>query len=193
MVSIQKIGENKRLALLDLHAFSLSKGLITRRELERGGFRHLLKELFGREIEPQYTPEGKPFLNSENCHISLSHSHDMLAVIVNSEEATGVDIELIRDKVLKIKHKFLSEKELKFAGENVEKLIVYWACKEALYKLYGMKEVDFIENLHVEDLVLKEKGEISAEIGLQHFHKKYRLHYEKLKDYMLVYVLNEVK
>jgi 4'-phosphopantetheinyl transferase len=42
-------------------------------------------------------------------HISISHSHDKLAIIVNEKEATGIDIELIRDKVLKIKHKFLSQ------------------------------------------------------------------------------------
>ena len=86
-------------------------------------------------------------------NLALQHccTVDKLAIIINISENTGIDIELVRDKVLKIQHKFLNKKELLFAKDNVEKLITIWAAKEAMYKVYGLKELDFITNLFVED------------------------------------------
>lgn len=117
----------------------------------------------------------------------------MLAVSVNKQEETGIDIELIRDKVLKIRHKFLNKAEMAATGNNVEKLIAYWACKEAMYKIYGLKEVDFIQHLFVDDFEMKKEGDIVGEIRMPAFKKRYRMHYQKLEDYILVYIVNEIK
>jgi len=193
LLRVKKINENLQLGLLKLPEYAAVKGLGTKRDVEKSGTRYLLSQLLGKEVEPDYTPEGKPFLNSEKCHISISHSHDRLAILVNTREHTGVDIELIREKVLKVKHKFLNKSEIKAVGDNIEKLIVYWGAKESLYKVYGLKEVDFARHLAVEDFDLDVEGELQGEIRLENLHKKYRLRYEKLEDYMLVYVLNELK
>jgi len=105
---------------------------------------------------------------------------------------TGIDIELIRDKVLKIQDKFLSDDEIRDAENNVDKLILYWGAKETLFKLYGLKEIVFADHLFIHDFELKNQGLLTAEIRLETFHKKLSLHYEKLEDYMLVYVLEEL-
>ncbi len=178
---------------MKLPEYAALHGLGFKREIERNGSQFLLKEVLGKHVEPVYTDQGKPFLEGENCHISISHSHDMLAVCVNNAEATGIDIELIRDKVIKIRHKFLNKAETNAAGNNIEKLIVYWACKESLYKIYGLKEVDFIQHLFVNDFELSNEGDITGEIKMTGFNKKYKMHYQKLQDYMLVYILNEIK
>jgi phosphopantetheinyl transferase len=138
-----------------------------------------------------YDPVGKPFLTGESTHISVSHSHDKLAIMCDCKAPTGVDIEQVRDKVLRIKHKFLNKKELKCANDNVEKLITYWACKEALYKINGLEKIDFVTHLAVDDFEMRESGTVTGTVRVENFHKKYLLHYEKLEDYVLVYVLNE--
>lgn len=191
--SISSINNNIKLAILHLPDYAVFTGLSGKRELEKGATLFLLKKLFNRQVALEYSKEGKPEIREENCHISISHSHDKLVIIYNNAEATGVDVELIRDKVLKIKDKFLSQQELHEADNNVEKLIIYWAAKESLYKLYGLKEVEFIKHLHVQPFELKTKGTLTGEIDLESFRKKFNLHYEKLEDYMLVYVLNELK
>lgn len=192
MFAIRKINENTQLGLLHLPDFAVFTGLSVKRELEKKGTAFLLEKLFNRSVELSYTNEGKPELLNANCHISISHSHDKLAIICNTKKVTGIDVELIRDKVLKIKDKFLSLSEVNEAKENVEKLIIYWAAKETLYKIYGLKEVEFAKHLHVHPFQLRTEGQLIGEINLESFRKKFNLHYEKLEDYMLVYVLDEV-
>jgi phosphopantetheinyl transferase len=112
-----------------------------------------------------------------------------LALIVNKTHNTGVDIELIRDKVKQVKHKFLNAAEALAAGESIEHLVRFWAAKETLYKIYGLKELDFIENLAVEDF---EDNKIIGKITKHHFHQKQLLHWEKLGQYILVYSVHEI-
>ena len=181
-----------RLGILHLPDFTAFTGISAKRELEKKGTAFLLEKLFNKVVELSYNKEGKPEIQKENCHISISHSHDKLVIMCNPQSPTGVDIELIRDKVLKIKDKFLSQVELKEAADNVDKLIIYWAAKEALYKLHSFKEVEFIKHLFIHPFELKTQGRLVGEIRLESFNKKLRLHYEKLEDYMLVYILEEI-
>lgn len=190
---IKEINKNVRLGILHLPDYSLFTGITAKRETEKKATAFLLEKLFNKAVALSYNTEGKPELKAENCHISISHSHDKLVIICNTKEATGVDVELIRDKVLKIKDKFLSVAELNEAKDNVEKLIIYWAAKETLYKVYGLKEVEFAKHLLIHPFELKQEGKICGEINLDSFRKKFNLHYETLEDYILVYILDELK
>jgi phosphopantetheinyl transferase (holo-ACP synthase) len=192
LVEIREINKTIRLGLLHLPDYAVFTGISGKRELEKNGAVYLLEKMFNKACELNYSEEGKPSIKNSDCHISISHSHDKLVILSNNASYTGVDIELIRDKVIKIKDKFLSEPELTTVQDNVEKLIIYWAAKEALYKLYGKKEVEFARHLYVHPFDLSSSGEITGEIRLETFQKKFRLHYEKLGEYMLVYILEEL-
>jgi 4'-phosphopantetheinyl transferase len=192
LIEIRNINDRMTLGLLHLPDYAAFTGLSGKRELERNATAYLLEKMFNNKCKLEYSPEGKPSIKGEACHISISHSHDKLAIISNEAAPTGVDVELIRDKVLKIKDKFLSAEELNEANDNVEKLIIYWAAKEALYKLYGLKEVEFAKHLYVHPFDLSFPGKLTGEIRLEKFQKKFNLHYEKLEDYMLVYILEEL-
>lgn len=190
MIEIREINENISIALLDLGAFALEQNIHVKRDLERAGTRFLLKHLLKTEAyELCYTAENKPFLKGRSEHISISHSHDKLVIILNRQENTGIDIEQIRDKVRNIQGKFLSEAELAFAGNDPEKLITFWAAKEAMYKVYGLKELEFIKNLRVEDYT---GAELSGHIELNGLRKNYRLIHETIDNYKMVYVLHEL-
>lgn len=190
MINILKIDSFSTIGILDLAIFAKGRADVARRELEKMGSLLLLGELLKtKSFELCYSPANKPFLKDRVEHISISHSHDKLAIIINTNENTGIDIELIRDKVLKIQHKFLSEKELLFAKDNVEKLITIWAAKETLYKVYGLKEVNFITDLAIEDF---DSSTIIGKIDIGSFKKKYKLACENVGEYKMVYVLNEL-
>lgn len=159
--------------------------------------RILAEQLSGeKDIRIFYDKHNKPILKNSKKHISISHSHDILAVILDDHE-TGIDIEIIKPKVLRIKEKFMSEDELKsLQKENLpEQLTVYWCAKESLYKLYGKKELAFKENLCVEPFRYSEKGIIKGWIKISAIQKSFALQYEKLNsgddNYMLAYVINE--
>ncbi len=190
MINIRKISPTISIGILDLKVFRQEHLNLLKRDLEKTGSLFLLGELLKtNEFELAYTSANKPFLKGRTEHISISHSHDKLAIIIDQNQNTGIDIELMRDKVKKIQHKFLNPAELTFARDHIERLITIWGAKEALYKLYGLKEVDFIKNLFIEDF---DGDDIFGKIDIGSFKKRYKLRSENLDGYKLVYVLNEL-
>ncbi len=187
--NVLKINEFISIGILDLKVFSAEQITLNKRELERAGTQFVLKYLLhSQAFELCYTLQNKPFLNNRTEHISISHSHDKLVVIINTRKSTGIDIELIRDKVQAIKHKFLNENEIVMANNDVAALITMWAAKEAMYKAYGLKEVDFKQHLFINDL---NDGFIYGKIQKDGFLKNYTLVRKRIENYMMVYVLNE--
>ncbi len=187
MIEIININASITLGILNLNEFASLHQLSAKRDIETQGKQFLIDSLFQKPTEINYDSNGKPYLANDSRHISVSHSHDKLAVIINKDEVTGIDIELIRDKITRIKHKFLSHTELQEAGYTVEKLLIYWAAKETLYKIYGLKEVDFIKHLAIDAFTLDTKGNINGHITINDLNVTYLLYYELLDEYVLVY------
>ncbi len=192
MIEVFNIKEGLLMGILSLDTFAELNQLTAKREIESKGKEFLLENLIDKNASIHYDDKGKPYLTNDTRHISLSHSHDKLVLLINDVEATGVDIELIRDKVLKIKHKYLTKNELIDANEDVEKLLIYWAAKESLYKIYGLKEVDFIKNLYVKPFEKEQEGTIFGEINLPNFNHWFMLGYQLHQNYVLVYALNKI-
>jgi phosphopantetheinyl transferase len=103
----------------------------------------------------------KPFLENEAYHFSISHCGPYAAVILSSDYRVGVDIELITTKAEKVKHKFLSNVEQELLEntrdhnggfEPLSLLTAAWSIKEALFKWYGDKEVNFKDHLHIDKI-----------------------------------------
>ena len=158
------------------------------KQLEYLATRHLLKALtnhFDITYSGVYKDEfGKPFLNDSNCHISVSHANKNVVCLINRNQACGIDIEKPRAQIERIKHKFLSGKELKIAGNDVNKMCLFWSAKEALYKLYGRKGLLFIENIQVE---LGSVNTINGRIVLDGKISNYQLIWEEVEEYYVVY------
>lgn len=146
----------------------------------------LLLNSFFSEAKIIYDDLGKPYLDN-NWKISISHSNEFVAIIINKNENCGIDIEKISDKVGRIKHKFLNDVDLKNITSN-EHLTLYWGAKEALYKYYGKKEVLFIENLFIKDFSIN-KTSFLGEIKMPLFQKVIPLEFKKIEEFILVYSL----
>ncbi|UZR94209.1 4'-phosphopantetheinyl transferase family protein [Chondrinema litorale] len=133
---------------------------------------------------------GKPYLVGLNSHISISHTLDMAVATFNSLCKTGVDAEVISNRILKVAPRVLSQKELNCIGNNEEEATIYWCAKEALYKLNGEKGLTFTNDLYVE----KKLGvnDFSGYIISQNFTYKVDLHCFKIEQVVFVYS-SEVK
>ena len=97
---------------------------------------------------------GKPFWESKEAilpQMNYSHTKEWLFWGEHPEFSIGVDIEFERQQLLKIKHKFCTPEELQFCNENIQQILLIWSAKEAMYKAYGKKEVDFKEQMNVWD------------------------------------------
>lgn len=133
-----------------------------------------------------YNDLGKPHLNN-GWHISISHSNEFVAIIINKNHSCGIDIEKITPKIERIKHKFLNDEDLEKIT-SLEHLILYWGAKEALYKYYGKKEVLFIENLFIHNFS-ENKNTFTGEIKMPKFQKEIAMNWEKVEDLVIVYTL----
>jgi 4'-phosphopantetheinyl transferase EntD len=120
--------------------------------------RYLLPTLF--EDFPldaiQIADTNKPFLENEQYHFSISHCGNFAAAIVSSHNRVGVDIERVTPRILTIAPKFLHADEALFLNEwqhltqvHLELTTLMWSAKEAVYKWYGLGEVDFKQHMQI--------------------------------------------
>ena len=191
---IEHFGVNETLqyALLDLGKFALCFNLSDKRTIEKMAALYLVRNILKDEsVDIFYEASGKPYLN-KSMKISISHSYNWLAVLFSSTQEVGIDIEKVRDKILKIKEKFLSSQELtELKDAPLEKYTLYWCAKEALYKASGISGLLFAEQLFIEPFVYsKNGGKIKAILNHPDSKKKHTLHYHILNDYVLVYTDN---
>jgi len=137
----------------------------------------------------EYDEHGKPYLNNGIRHISISHSGKFSALIASPTSPVGIDIEQLNPKIFKIAHKFLNNSELRivFSKNAMEGLFVIWAAKEALFKLFGNRNLQFKDNITIHPFEFEGEGIITGEINNQEETTIYQLHYMMLQDYVMVF------
>lgn len=132
---------------------------------------------------------GKPCLPDTPFQVSISQSVDRVAVILSDRFEVGIDIEILREKILKVAFKFLSDREKDYTENDLAKTCLYWSAKETLYKMYSRKKLLFKENLPVGPMGEPEKGTLNGQVLLDNFCQNYAVHYEKNGDYILTYCI----
>ncbi|GAB3430963.1 4'-phosphopantetheinyl transferase family protein [Niabella aquatica] len=114
--------------------------------------RFLLRYLFADfpSHQVQIADTRKPFLPGEAYHFSISHCGDYAAAIVSRDHRVGIDIEIPTDKVVRIRHKFISpEEENAIRPVTSEELTQVWSAKEAVFKWHGDGAVDFRKHIQL--------------------------------------------
>lgn len=140
-------------------------------------------------IDCRVDSSGKPYLANFPHFISLSHSFDYAAVMVSKDKAVGIDIELIKDKIERIAHKFMSKRELAFISKDrIEQLYACWCAKEAIYKLHGKKNISFLDHIRIEPFEYSGTGSFIASLDTGSQKNQYTVHYDKFEEYMIGYV-----
>ena len=142
-------------------------------------------------IDSRMDDQGKPYLVNGDYQISFSHSFDYASVMISKDKQVGVDIELIKDKIQKIKNKFLKPEELSGLPEQDNTLALYicWCAKEAIYKWYGKKGLEFKRHIDIYPFVPQDAGVVRARAVLPEGEVMLEVEYFKVEaDYMLGYV-----
>ncbi len=127
---------------------------------------------------------GKPYLPERSFHISLANSFPYGAAIIHRHHPVGIDIEKPSTKLLRVKHKFLNSAEADEALDDLEKLCVYWAAKESLYKLYGRKQLSLKQNIEVSSPT---NQPVSASILLNDQATQFRLDTFRWDEFYIVF------
>lgn len=92
------------------------------------------------------TDTGQPLLIGNNAHISISHSVEFAAILLDTQDKVGIDIEKISDKVEKVASKYLQEEEKETAPER---LTLKWCIKEAVYKVSDHNDLSLKDDIHI--------------------------------------------
>ena len=126
-----------------------------------------------------------PFL-SDNRNISISHSDNVVTILISENEGIGIDVERINKKVHSIKSKFLNQKEINYLSgyEESRNLTRAWTAKEAIYKALRMPGIIFSENILIEEFNNESKTGIGKFISSDQ-ETIFKLYFYDLDDYCL--------
>ncbi|NAY91977.1 4'-phosphopantetheinyl transferase superfamily protein [Muricauda sp. JGD-17] len=125
-------------------------------ETHRRGFlsiRHLMAEAGYVDSDLFYDDFGKPHLK-DGKYISITHSHNFTGIIVSSTDEVGIDIEMQREKILRIANKFTPLEEYRTLANTeavIRKLTIVWGAKESLYKIYAQQGLSFLRHINIID------------------------------------------
>ena len=97
---------------------------------------------------------GKPYIENNNIYYNISHSNDYVIVAFSNNEI-GVDIQYIYGD-LNTKKIFCNDDEIKYIGNDINKLFDVYTFKESYIKMLGIdllciKDVNFSGNYNVYD------------------------------------------
>jgi phosphopantetheinyl transferase len=162
-------------------------------EIHRKGFlsiRHLMAEASYVDADLLYDEVGKPHLKDGNF-ISITHSNQFTGIIVSSSNEVGIDIEMQRNKILRIAHKFTPLEEYRTIANTdalIQKLTIVWGCKESLYKIYGERGLSFLQHIEINDFSMSNEH-LSGNVYYQGNATKFDIHFIEFEGFTCVYAL----
>ena len=191
-------------------AVSLKKSSLERlqsmkSESHKKGFlsvRMLLQHLDYTDFDLYYDEFGKPHLKPQNCHtercqsdtnshISISHSHDFSAIAI-SDENIGIDIEMVKEKTLKIASRFMDVSHLENLSEEekIKKTTVIWGIKESIFKIKNEIGISFLYHIFEDNFSLEDKKTI-ATLKFNNKEEKFKIQFDLIEDYIFVCAFEE--
>ncbi|MFM2269679.1 MAG: hypothetical protein RL757_3120 [Bacteroidota bacterium] len=159
---------------------------------------------------------GKPFLQPIRPTrrtiplISRSHSADWVAVVAHAHgRRVGIDVQKMTAKMSRIMPRLMSEKELNFIENQKQNWTdaqlltvfhLFWSAKEALYKAYGKRGLDFGKHIAVhnfefsglknaEDMDNFEPISFNGSVQKDDVHISFSLRAFQILDYIFVYCI----
>lgn len=147
--------------------------------------RTLLQHLGYSDFDLYYDAQGKPHLKDEKC-ISISHSHQFSAIAV-STHSIGIDLELVKEKTLKIASRFMDVSHLENLSEieKTQKATVIWGIKESIFKIKSQEGISFPNHIfenkfNLEDKITEAQLRFNSEI------ENFNIVFNFVEDYIYV-------
>ena len=153
--------------------------------------RTLLDCMFEEKVYLNHHDNGKPYIENSSINISITHTDKYVAVIVNDSEEVGIDCESLDRDFSAVEKRALSEDEIDDLDEDQrnEQLAIYWCAKEAVYKKMSQYNVDFAEQIEIENFRMRGEGELEATfIQKDGFEEEIHLQYMTFDRHVLVWV-----
>jgi 4'-phosphopantetheinyl transferase len=148
--------------------------------------RKLLQEASYTDFDLFYTPDGKPHLKDGKT-ISISHSFGFSTIAI-SNEPIGIDIEIAKEKVLKIAPRFLDVSHLEGLSveDQIKKATIVWGIKESVFKIKNEIGISFPDHIF-EDAFTLNDNKTQARLLFNDQVEVFSVFFETIDEYILVY------
>jgi phosphopantetheinyl transferase len=189
IVALWHITENKE----QLQAM-LPQTWLDKLDLSKVSTHNLAARVLAHYVSPDFAPlekdaYGKPYFDSEDHKISITHAGEYAAFIQTEKRECGIDMEEITERVRRIQSKFVREDEEPFLAEDLKGLFAVWCAKETMYKYYGLKALDFKNNMKLDYQKLAEKGTLTGHIFKDDYKVSLELDYEFFDNYLILHTV----
>jgi phosphopantetheinyl transferase len=173
---------------------SLARVESMKSESHQRGFlavRRLLMEAGYSDFDLYYDEFGKPHLGNGK-YISISHSHDF-SVIVLSNVNVGADLEILKEKTLKVASRYMDISHLENLSKSDEliKATVVWGIKESVFKIKNEIGISFKDNIFEDDFNLEDK---KCGVSLQFNDKteRFDIVFEFIENYVFICAFSSI-
>ncbi len=172
-----KLKEASLIRLKSMKSESHQKGFMS--------VRRLLMEIGYTDFDLYYDAFGKPHLK-DGTHISISHSNDF-SIIVLSEENIGADLEIVKEKIVKLAPRFMDVTHLEKLNvtDRLKKATVVWGIKESVFKLKNEMGISFKDHIFENEFVL-EDYKCTVELRFNHKVEYFDILFDFIEDYVFV-------
>lgn len=122
-------------------------------------------------------------------YISLTHTAGVAAAIYHLDNQVGIDMDIVRPKIMKIGTRFLAKSELEFLEDDPVQYTMAWSAKESIFKCQGKRGVSFRENIVLEPFTVSD-NQIQGKIqGTNFADQHYTVYVRVMKDIVLTYTI----
>jgi phosphopantetheinyl transferase len=171
-----------------LNDVSLARVESMKAESHQKGFlavRRLLMEAGYTDFDLYYDAFGKPHLK-DGKHISISHSN-YFSVIVLSDVNIGADLEILKDKTLKLTSRYMDVSHLKNLSKEDEliKATVVWGIKESVFKLKNEIGISFKDHILEDNFNLADK-KCGVELRINNKVEHFEIVFDIIENYVFV-------
>jgi 4'-phosphopantetheinyl transferase len=187
---LSKLEDLAQLSLSDAIAYSSFSS--EKRKKEWLTTRVLLNKLVQKPCLIKHHDTGRPYLDSSDFNISISHTQDFVAILLHPTLTPGIDIEQSTREIGKVAPRFLSAKELEWcsrekASQNRD-LMLHWCAKEAIFKMIKSGNIEFSTDIAIEinDTDL-ESGRIQGVFTQNNTYKQISLEFLEIDKLILVW------
>jgi phosphopantetheinyl transferase len=173
---------------------SLARVESMKSESHQRGFlavRRLLMEVGYSDFDLYYDEFGKPHLGNGK-HISISHSHDF-SVIVLSDVNVGADLEILKEKTLKLAPRYMDVSHLENLSKSDEliKATVVWGIKESVFKIKNEIGISFKDNIFEDDFNLEDKR-CGVSLKFNDKTERFNIVFEFIENYVFVCAFSSI-
>lgn len=147
--------------------------------------RMLLQYLGYNDYDLYYDEFGKPHLNDNNC-ISISHSHNFSCIAISNQNI-GIDLEILKEKTLKIAARYMDIKHLENLPNEKQlvKATIIWGIKECVFKIKNQIGISFLDHIFEAPFSIEDK-KVNVDLHFNNQIELFTVDFDFIEDYIFV-------